>query len=159
MTQKGQRVPSSTGAEVMVSGFNPYLALGWRDSSLCEAALTHSSWAHEWSCGSNERLEFLGDSVLDLLVSTRLVERNPDWGPGQLSEARARLVCRATLGERARRLGLQHWIRLGVGAQRQGLASQPDVLGNALEALLGAAYLDGGLGSAERMAVMMGVVP
>lgn len=143
----------------MSGSFDPYAAVGWRCPSLCENALTHSSLANERSCPSNERLEFLGDAVLDLLVSKRLMHRNPQWTPGELSTERARLVCRNALGERARELGLGSFIRLGVGADRDGLRRQRDVLGNALEALLGAAYLDGGLERAERLAQSMGLLP
>lgn len=139
--------------------FDPFSAVGWRDRSLCENALTHSSLANERRCRSNECLEFLGDSVLDLLVSVKLMDINPAWSPGELSTARARIVCRSALGERARNLGLGMFIKLGVGADREGLRWQADVLGDALEALLGAAYLDGGLRKAEKLALAMGVLP
>jgi ribonuclease-3 len=139
--------------------FDPFAAVCWRDMTLCEDALTHSSAANERKCRSNERLEFLGDSVLDLLVSQRLMSYYPDWPPGKLSAARARLVCRANLGARARLLGMDRWVRLGIGADREGLREQQDVLGNALEALVGAAYLDGGLPSAEQLARTAGLLP
>lgn len=139
--------------------FDPYRAVPWADHGLCERALSHSSWAHEAGRPSNEVLELLGDSVLDLLAAEWLAAEHPDWGEGRISSVRAGMVCRAALNARARALGVPGMLRLGVGAEREGLRRSADVAGDALEALVGAAYLDGGLGSARAMARWAGIVP
>jgi len=126
------------------SRFDPYTAIRWNDRRLCDSALTHSTAANENGCQSNERFEFLGDSVLDLLCAEWLMRSNPNWDPGTLSEHRMRRVCRENIARQARSIGLDRWIRLGRGAELQGLRQSEKVLGDALEALIGAAYQDGG---------------
>jgi ribonuclease-3 len=125
------------------------LGYAFRDASLLEAALAHASWAHERD-GSrgNERLEYLGDAVLDLAVAHLLCEAHPDWHEGELTRARAALVNKRALAARARALELGLFVRLGRTEQRSGGARKDSVLANALEAVLGAVYRDGGLGPA-----------
>jgi ribonuclease III len=122
--------------------------LGWtfRDLSLLEAALTHPSAAYERD-GSrgNERLEFLGDAVLDLVVAELLFEEHPDWREGELTRARAAFVNTASLASRARELGLAEYLVLGRTEERSGGEEKDRVLANLFEAVLGALYLDGGL--------------
>lgn len=114
-------------------------------------ALTHSSWANECSAGDahNERLEFLGDAVLELCVSTELFRRFPDAREGDLTRLRSRLVSTVGLAERARELGLDARIRLGKGEELQGGRSRDAVLSDALEAVLAAVYEDGGFAAAQ----------
>lgn len=126
--------------------------LGHRFSepALVEEALTHASYAREkgGGCG-NERLEFLGDAALDLVVSRALYEAHPQWDEGELTRARARLVngrALATLGEE---LGIGAHIRLGRSEVRTGGQEKPSILANVFEALVGALYLDAGLASVE----------
>lgn len=115
----------------------------FRDRALLELALTHRSAAGER--GSNERLEFLGDAVLGLVVCELLMERNPDQTEGWLSRARAGAVNQDALAARALALGLGGCVRLGRSEQRSAGASKPSILANVLEALIGALYLDAGL--------------
>jgi ribonuclease-3 len=127
--------------------------LGYRFAQprLLEQALTHQSRAHEegdLELG-NERLEFLGDAVLDLLVSELLMQRYPDADEGELSRARAAAVNTAALAERARSLGLGAAARLGRGEQRSGGEDKVSILANLFEAVLGAVYLDGDLTAAR----------
>ena len=114
---------------------------------LLDQALRHSSYAHEnpESGVSNERLEFLGDAVLDLTVSTLLLARLPQSSEGELSRGRAALVNARQLANLARNLGLGDHLLLGRTEERQEGRQKPSLLANALEAVLAAIYLDGGL--------------
>ena len=114
--------------------------------ALLEQSLRHASWAreHDGSSG-NERLEFLGDAVLDLVISEALHGAHPDWDEGALSLARAQLVNGASLAERARAVGLPPHVRLGPTEVNSGGADKPSILANVFEAVVAAVYLDGGL--------------
>lgn len=115
-------------------------------------ALTHSSFVQEESPsadGDNERLEFLGDAILNFLVSVRLWEAFPGLEEGELSRARARLVTAAHLAEVAARLELGRFLRLGRGEERSGGRNKAALRVDALEALLAALYRDGGLEAAR----------
>lgn len=118
---------------------------------LLELALTHSSWANERGAGSahNERLEFLGDAVLELCVSTELFQRFPGAREGELTRLRAHLVSTVGLAQRARELGLDAHIRLGRGEEQQGGRDRDAILSDALEAVLAAVYEDGGFAAAR----------
>ncbi|MEK6608406.1 MAG: ribonuclease III [Myxococcota bacterium] len=125
--------------------------LGYRflDPSLLAASLTHRSFAHETGAGiDNQRLEFLGDAVVDLLVSGILMERLPDADEGALTEARARIVSEAGLCRAAELLGLGGELRLGRGEEQTGGRGKASILADALEAVIGAVYLDGGIDAA-----------
>jgi ribonuclease III len=116
------------------------------DPLLLQTALSHPSYAHERGEGrGNERLEFLGDAVLDLAVAELLYHAYPDWPEGHLSRARASLVNGASLAQRARDLELGSHARLGRSELRGGGASKDRILANLFEAVVGALYLDGGL--------------
>ena len=115
------------------------------DAALFERALTHSSH----SDGDYERLEFLGDRVLGLVVSTWLYEVFPDEPEGKLSRRFNALVARETCAEVARELGVGAQVRLGKQAREDGAADSDNVLGDVVEALIGALYLDAGLEAAE----------
>jgi ribonuclease-3 len=121
------------------------------DPDLLREALTHSSYAHEQSQPTpfNERLEFLGDAVLGLVVSDILYREHPDWDEGQLTQTRAVLVREGSLAEAARRLGVGGRLRLGRGELLTGGRTKPSLLADALEALTAAAYLSGGLAAAR----------
>jgi ribonuclease III len=135
----------------------------FRDSSLLNTALTHSSavpelrTATETAGGNpaliqdNERLEFLGDAVLDLLASEYLVEKFPDWSEGQLSRSRSRLVNAGALEEAARRLGIGEFLRLGRGEEKTGGREKAAIIADALEAIVGAVFLDTGLDAARKL--------
>jgi len=126
--------------------------LGYRfkNLGLLEQALRHSSYAHEnpGSGPSNEQLEFLGDAVLALAVSTLLLDRFPLSSEGDLSRARAALVNARQLATLARHLDLGTYLLLGRGEERQAGREKPSLLADALEAVLAAVYLDGGLQAA-----------
>lgn len=115
------------------------------DVALLELALTHRSWASEVGDGSsNERLEFLGDAVLGLAVAARAYERYPDLSEGEFSKLRAQVVNEACLAEIARERELGSLLRLGKGEETSGGRDKPSLLSDALEAVIGAVFLDGG---------------
>jgi ribonuclease III len=116
-----------------------------------EQALVHSSYAYECpeKGPSNERLEFLGDAVLNLIISDFLVARNPAAPEGELSRHRASLVNARYLAGLSRRLDLGAYLLLGKGEERQAGRRKPSMLADALEALVAAVYLDGGYESAK----------
>ena len=122
------------------------LAHRFADRSLLDTALAHPSYAHEID-GSrgNERLEFLGDAVLDLAVARLLYETHPAWSEGDLTRARAAVVNTRALARSARQLGIGHHARLGRTERKTGGTDKDRILANVLEALVGAVYLDGGL--------------
>jgi ribonuclease-3 len=119
----------------------------FRDSSLLERALTHRSF----SSAQNERLEFLGDSVLNLAVSSLLYERLGDLQEGDLSRVRANLVREETLHRLAVELKLADYIKLGESAVSSGGRKLPSILADTLEALVGAVHLDAGYEAAEKV--------
>jgi ribonuclease-3 len=112
-------------------------------------ALTHSSHANEHGGVHNERLEFLGDAVLELAVSTELFRKFPEAQEGHLTRMRSTLVSEGALAQVARRIGLGSCLLLGKGEEAQGGREKNSVLSDALEALLGAVHLDGGLEAAQ----------
>ena len=123
----------------------------FRDRSLLENALTHSSYANErrGSASSNERLEFLGDSVLGMVTADKLYHCFPDLPEGKLSRLRAELVCEQSLHAVALELGLGEHLRLGKGEEHSGGRERPSILADAVEAVIAAMYLDGGLDPAR----------
>jgi ribonuclease-3 len=125
----------------------------FQNLGLLDQALRHSSYAHEnpESGPSNERLEFLGDAVLALMVSALLLTRFPESSEGDLSRVRAALVNARQLANLARRLGLGAHLLLGRGEERQIGREKPSLLADALEAVLAAVYLDGGPEAAARL--------
>lgn len=140
---------------------SPYAALeeslghSFRDASLCERALTHKSWINESQDedrADNERLEFLGDAVLALAVSDLLMRKYPDRPEGELSKARAAIVNEEGLARVADALSLGQWIFLGRGEEQAGGRQKRSILSDALEALIGAVYLDGGFAAAHAAA-------
>lgn len=125
----------------------------FRDRSLLHRALVHRSHAHAVGLDrheSNERLEFLGDSVLGLLVSEALYRRHDEREEGDLTKMKARLVCGATLGRVARRLGLGDHVLMSKGEESTGGRDRASIQADVVEAILGAIYLDGGLDAARR---------
>ena len=128
-------------------------AIGYRfhNISLLQNALAHSSYANErWhnSLMSNERLEFLGDSVLGMLVADYLYRNFPDRPEGELTRMRADMVCEQTLAVVANRLGLGKHLLLGKGEEQGGGRSRNSILADAVESVIAACYLDGGMEAA-----------
>ena len=116
------------------------IGYAFKDSSLLTRALTHRSFAAD----HNERLEFVGDAVLNCVIAAALYRRFPKLPEGDLSRIRAHLVNKDSLLSRAQEIGLTGMIRLGEGEQKSGGASRPSILADATEALFGAIFLDGG---------------
>lgn len=128
--------------------------LGWdfADPGLLERALTHRSWCAEHpGTESNERLEFLGDAVLGMVITDELMRRHPERSEGWLSRARSDLVRAGTLYAVAVELSLGSHLRLGKGEELTGGREKPSILADAVEALIGAAYRDGGFTGARSM--------
>src|ERR1700720_799502 len=125
----------------------------FRDPRRLVQALMHSSRIPERlpeePAESNEKLEFLGDAVLELVVSEELVREFPDWSEGHLSKSRARLVNAIAISLSAQRLGLGKYLRLGRGEEKTGGRTKPALLADAYEAFIAAVYLDGGLDAAR----------
>jgi len=115
------------------------------DPALCELALTHRSFAYEnGGLAHNERLEFLGDSILGQAVTVMLYRENPNLDEGELAKRRASLVSSVALAEVARSIGLGAHIRLGKGEEQTGGRDKLSILADTVEAVIGATYLDRG---------------
>lgn len=125
----------------------------FENSELLLQALTHPSGAIPPAGGSHQRLEFLGDAVLGLVIASELYRRFPQLLEGRLTELRSTLVCEASLAQRARFVQLGRYIFMDKGQVLQGGAENSAILADAYEALLGAIYLDGGLRAARRVIV------
>ena len=126
------------------------LGIDLADPSLLETACIHGSYAAEHQIESNQRLEFLGDAVLDLLVAEHLFATHPELDEGGLSKTRIAVVNETVLAEVAADLGLGEALRMGRGAEVEGLRSKPSVLADTFEAVVGAIYLGGGPQEARR---------
>ncbi|HEX3371478.1 MAG TPA: ribonuclease III [Candidatus Acidoferrales bacterium] len=140
-------------AVLEIAELESVLGHSFRDPRWLLQSLMHSSRlperTEEEPAESNEKLEFLGDAVLELVVSEELVHEFPDWTEGQLSKSRARLVNATAISLSAQRLGLGKYLRLGRGEEKTGGRSKPALLADAYEALIAAIYLDGGLEAAR----------
>jgi len=130
------------------------LGYAFNDSQLLIKAVTHKSFANEAApcddIGHNERLEFLGDAVLGLVISKKLMDSHPDVSEGELSRMRAALVNELQLSQAARELSLGQLLRLGRGEEHSGGREKTSILADLFEAILGAIYLDGGLDEARK---------
>jgi ribonuclease-3 len=128
------------------------LGHNFRDASLLQLALTHPSVAHEQGAPvlHNQRLEFLGDAVLQLILTRELYQKFPDFGEGPLTKARAKLVNRRALAEKGKALNLGAHLIVSRGEAAHGGRERPSALADTFEAVLGAIYLDGGLPAAEQ---------
>ncbi len=127
------------------------LGYTFRDEALLQLALTHPSVAHENGLPAqhNQRLEFLGDAVLQLVLTGALYEKFPAFGEGPLTKARAKLVNRRTLAVHGRTLGLGEHLVLSRGEEMHGGRERPSALADAFEALMGALFMDGGFDAAQ----------
>lgn len=125
----------------------------FQSSQLLEQALTHSSYANERLGGalmSNERLEFLGDSILGQVTADHLYREHPDLPEGDLTRLRAALVCEEALAEVAKAWELGEYLKLGRGEDQNGGRQRASIQADAVEAILAALYLDGGIAQARR---------
>lgn len=152
---KDERVPEPQNA---LSALESALQYRFHNRALLDAALTHTSFVKGDGRRQthNERLEFLGDAVLELCVSEHLYLENPQMQEGDMTRHRARLVCEQALFSAAVALGAPACLRLGNGEELTGGREKPSIVSDALEAVVGAIYLDGGLDAARR--VIVGVI-
>ena len=137
-------------------------AIGYtfNNPALLTEALTHSSYAHEQHkhMKYNERLEFLGDAVLSIVVSDYIYKHCPNLPEGELTKLRASLVCEKSLFDFAKQIDLGSYLRLSNGERRNGGAKRPSIVSDAFEALIAAIYLDGGIEPA-RQHILRFVIP
>lgn len=132
------------------------IGYSFKKKSILKEAITHKSFANEnpkEASPFNERLEFLGDTILALIISEYLFRTYPEFTESQLSKIRAYAVQESTLAEIAKRLHIGVHLRLGKGEERTGGRTKPSLLANAFEAVLGAVYIDGGLKKANDLAL------
>lgn len=127
----------------------------FRDRKLLETALTHPSFGGDHHVPHYQRLEFLGDAVLELAVSRYLYFELPEVDEGKLTRIRAALVREESLNRAAQRIGLGEFIRLSVGEERSGGRQKPSILSDVMEAVLAAVYLDAGFDEAVRIIGMV----
>ncbi len=124
----------------------------FKDKSLLKAAMTHSSYANEnkGNIPYNERLEFLGDAVLQLITSEKLFRESSHMAEGKMSKQRAALVCEDALAGYSAEIQLGQFLLLGKGEEASGGRNRPSILADAFEALIGAMFLDGGMDVAKK---------
>ena len=129
------------------------LQYSFRNKELLSEAMNHSSYAneHRKGLGSNERLEFLGDSILGFVSAEYLFKRHADLPEGDLTRMRAALVCEQSLYEVAKELRLGQYLHLGKGEEAGGGRERQSILADAVEAVFAAVYLDGGIDEARRL--------
>lgn len=138
--------------ELQLEELERVIEYSFKNKELLNLAMTHSSYANEHNKSkleNNERLEFLGDAVLELTVSTFLYNEYKDVHEGELTKTRASMVCEPTLYLCAKDIDLNKYILLGKGEEATGGRKRPSVVSDAMEALIGAIYLDSGLESAK----------
>lgn len=134
-----------------MDGLEERIGYRFKRKIILKEALTHSSYANEnpkeGLC--NERMEFFGDSILSIIVSEHLFQQRKNVPEGELTRARAAMVCEGSLYEFAKKIGLDGYIRLGRGERLNGGGDRPSILADAFEALIAAVYLDGGFHAAK----------
>ncbi|MCL2819866.1 MAG: ribonuclease III [Oscillospiraceae bacterium] len=140
--------------ELLISKLQDKIEYTFNDTALLIKSMTHSSYANEKirkNNDSNERLEFLGDSLLGMTVAILIFSIEPQLSEGQMTKLRAELVCERSLAEIASELDLGSFLLLGKGEKNGGGQSRPSILSDAFEALIGAIYLDGGFEPVEKL--------
>ena len=125
------------------------IGYNFKNCEILKTALTHSSYANEYKCQSYERLEFLGDSVLSIIISEYLYAEMKSISEGELSRIRASLVCEESLASLAKDLGYGDYVLLGNGEEKAGSRNRNSILCDIFEAILAAIYLDGGMDNAR----------
>lgn len=127
----------------------------FKNEKLLRIALTHSSFAHEAKSNivNNERFEFLGDAVLELVISSFIFDQFPELPEGELTKFRASIVCEGTLAKIARELNLGEFIKLGKGEEHTGGRERDSILADAMEAIFGAVFLDSGIEEAKKFII------
>ncbi len=136
-----------------LSRFEKVLGYTFRDRALLVQALTHSSFVNEQKINKKpdyERLEFLGDAVLEMISSAYLYRTFPDKKEGEMSKIRASLVCEGALAFDANQLGIREYIQLGKGEEATGGRNKESIIADVMEAVIGALFLDGGIEQSKR---------
>lgn len=136
----------------LLKEFQQKIGYTFKQEGLLRQALIHSSYANEHKMkklSDNERLEFLGDAVLEIISSEYLYHLHEDWPEGELTKVRASIVCEQTLAFCTRKIDLGKYIYLGKGENQTGGRKRKSILSDAFEAVIGAIYLDGGFASAK----------
>ena len=143
----------NTQQKEQIAALAQLMEVTFRDINLLHQALVHTSYANENKSeivDHNQRLEFLGDAVLDLVIGEYLFHKFPQLPEGELTKARARVVCEAALAHCATKIGLGKYLLLGKGEDGTGGRQRPSILADAFEAVIGAVYLDSGYYSAAQ---------
>ena len=133
-----------------MNGFYKAVGYVFKNDNLAKTALTHGSYANERGVESYQRLEFLGDSILSLVVSEYIFKKFPDIDEGELTKIRAASVCERSLYEVALSLGLREFVLLNRGEEATGGRDRASILADITEAIIAAIYLDGGLSEAKK---------
>ncbi len=126
------------------------LGYTFKNKKLLDEALTHTSYANEYRTNSNEKLEFLGDSILEFISSKHLYKNYPYLHEGELTKLRATVVCEDSLYEVAKKLNISQYIRVGRSEMINKGKYKPTILADSIEAIIAAIYFDGGLDKAEK---------
>jgi ribonuclease-3 len=143
---------------VKVSDFEEKTGYRFINAELLETALTHSSFTREHNMDRsrcNERLEFLGDAFFDAIVGEELFRRLENSEEGELTKLRAQVVCARSLADEGRRLGVGEIVRLGKGERQTGGAERQSVIADAMEAVIGAVFIDGGYEAARNVVLRL----
>ena len=139
---------------MLIDDIEKVIGYRFRDEALLTTALTHSSYANDLlgdPAKGNERLEFLGDAILDAVVGYELFRRFPDKNEGFLTKLRAEIVCESALSAAAVSAGLNGFLRLGKGEEQKGGRNRPSLVADAAEAFIAAVFLDGGIKPAAQV--------
>ena len=145
--EQGRIETAEKDMEAHIDEFEEKLGYRFKDKELLKLALTHRSFVREegsGKTGSNERLEFLGDALFDAIVGEAMYRRMEDEKEGALTKCRSHVVCEASLADRGRETGIGAAIRMGKGEEAAGGRDKTSIIADALEAVIGAMYLDGG---------------
>jgi len=129
------------------------IGYNFKDKALIEEALTHTSYANENNVKSNEKLEFLGDSILEFISSKYLYNKFPNLNEGELTKVRATVVCEDSLYEVAKKHEISEYIKVGRSERSNGGNNRPAILADSIEAIIAAIYFDGGLDKAEKFII------
>lgn len=149
--------------KINLTEFEEKIKYSFKNKETLMLAFTHSSYANEHKLGKfdyNERLEFLGDAALDLVISKFIYEKFPNMPEGELTKLRASVVCEGSLAKKAREIGLGNFLQLGKGEEITGGRNRESVLADAFEAVIGAICIDGGMEDVEKyvLSLMTSVV-
>lgn len=136
--------------------FEKSIGYSFKNKELLKRALTHSSFInaqHDRALMNNERLEFLGDAFFDAIISEELCKRMPKVEEGVLTKIRAKVICEKSLAMHGNKLGIGQYIRLGKGEREHGGKERPSIIADALEAIVGAIFTDGGYDAAKTFVI------